>query len=73
MLFEAATIAKYVYAKLQFSSIYLDGLRQIFDHFPSKFQNFLRKIQIFPIKYRKIHLLQKFELSSIFTKNSQVI
>jgi hypothetical protein len=37
-------LAKHVHAKFQLSSsliFYPDGLRQIFDHFSSKFQNFL--------------------------------
>jgi hypothetical protein len=36
-------LAKHVHAKFKVSSIYPDGLKQIFDHFSSKFQNFLKK------------------------------
>jgi hypothetical protein len=38
-------LAKHVLAKFQLSSFQPDKLRQIFDHFSSKFQNFLMKIQ----------------------------
>jgi hypothetical protein len=40
-------LAKHVHAKFQLSSFYPDGLRQIFDHFSSKFQNFLKKTSKF--------------------------
>jgi hypothetical protein len=40
-------LAKHVHAKFQPSSFYPDGLRQIFDYFSSKFQNFLEKISKF--------------------------
>jgi hypothetical protein len=46
LLFE---LAKHIHAKFQLSSFYPDGLRQIFDHFSSKFPIFLRKFQNFPI------------------------
>jgi uncharacterized protein YeaO (DUF488 family) len=56
-----------------------DGLRQIFDHFSSKFQNFLEKISKFPKseKNSKRTLLKtnkedKLKPSSIFTKNLKV-
>jgi hypothetical protein len=39
-------LANHVHAKFQLSCFYPDGLRQIIDHFSSKFQNFpiLKKI-----------------------------
>jgi septation ring formation regulator EzrA len=37
-------LAKQVHAKFQISSFNLDGLRHIFDHFSSKFQNLFKKI-----------------------------
>jgi hypothetical protein len=40
-------LSKHVHTKFQLSSFYPDGLRQIFDHFSSKFQNFLEKISKF--------------------------
>jgi hypothetical protein len=64
-----------VHAKFQLSSFYPDGLRQIFDHFSSKFQIFLKKIskysdseKKFRIEHPKRHLLPKFKPSSNFTK-----
>jgi hypothetical protein len=36
-------LAMHARAKFQFSSFYPDGFIQIFDHFSSKFQNFLKK------------------------------
>jgi hypothetical protein len=73
-------LAKHVNAKFQLSSFYPDGLRQIADHFSSKFQNFLTKISNFSnfgkkiqIEHRKRHLSSKFKPSSIFTKISKVI
>jgi hypothetical protein len=73
-------LAKHVHAKFKLSSFYPDGIRQIFDNFLSKFQNFLKKIskifdseKKFQIEHRKRHLLTKFKPSSIFTKISKVI
>jgi hypothetical protein len=67
--------AKHVHAKFQLSNFYPDGLRQIFDHFSSKIQNFLKKIskfsdsdKKFQIELRERHLLPKFKPSSIFKK-----
>jgi hypothetical protein len=40
-------VATHVHAKFQLSSGYPDELRQIFDHFSSIFQNFLREISKF--------------------------
>jgi hypothetical protein len=37
-------LAKNVHAKFQLPSFYPDGLRQIFEHFSSEFQSFLKKI-----------------------------
>jgi hypothetical protein len=58
-------LAKHVHAKFQFSTFYPDGLRPIFDHFSSKFQNFLKKtsnfsefLKKFIIEHRKRHLYQ---------------
>jgi hypothetical protein len=56
-----------------------DGLRQIFDHFARKFQNFLKKISKFSnseqiqIEHRETHFLPKFEPSSMLTQISKVI
>jgi hypothetical protein len=72
-------LAQHVHAKFQLSSFYADGLRQFFDHFSRKFQNFLRKISKFSnseknqIEHSKRHLLPKFKPSSYFTKISKVI
>jgi hypothetical protein len=37
-------LAKHVHAKFQLSSFHPDGLRPIFDHFSSKFQNFSEEL-----------------------------
>jgi hypothetical protein len=37
-------VAKHVHAKFQLSSLYPDGLRQIFDLFQEKFKIFFKKI-----------------------------
>jgi hypothetical protein len=74
-------LAKHVPAKFQLSSFYPDGLRQIFDSFSSKIQNFLKKISKIsisekknPKEHRKRQLLPKFKASSFFfTKISKVI
>jgi hypothetical protein len=68
-------LAKHIHAKFQLSSFYPEGLRQIFDHISSKFQNFLKKksnSEKIQIKHRKRHLLPKFKPSSIFTKITKV-
>jgi hypothetical protein len=71
--------AKHIHAKFQVSSFYPDGLRQIFDHFSSKFQNFLMKIsknsnfEKILKRASKRHLFPKFKPSYIFTKNSKLI
>jgi hypothetical protein len=73
-------LAKHVHAKFQLSSFYPGGLRQIFDHFSGKFQNFHEKISKhfnseikIQIGHPRRHLLPKFQSSSIFTKISKAI
>jgi hypothetical protein len=46
-------LAKHVLPKFQLSSSYLDGLRQLFDHFSSKLQIISKKISKFSISEKK--------------------
>jgi hypothetical protein len=44
-------LAKHFHAKFQLSSFYPDGLRLIFDHFSSKFQNSEKNLNRALVKY----------------------
>jgi hypothetical protein len=67
-------LAKHFHAKFQLSSLYTDGLRQIFDLFSRKIQDFLKenlefsKSEKFWTEIAKRHLLPNFEPSNIFWK-----
>jgi hypothetical protein len=46
-------VAKHVHAEFKLSSLYPDGLRQIFDHFSSELQNFTMKVSKFSNSEKK--------------------
>jgi hypothetical protein len=53
-------LAKYVHAKFQLSSLFPDGLRQIFDYFWRKFQDFSGKLFCkFQTEYAILYLTQQ--------------
>jgi hypothetical protein len=68
-------LANHIHEKFELSSFYPDGL--IFDHFSSKYQNFLKKISKFSNSKKNPQKLSyfspTFKPSSIFTKIPKVI